>query len=183
MKVLNIHGYKGSAENSTCITLKNIGHEVISPQIDYDAENPYEILNYLRKIFLENKPDYIVGTSLGGFFSLLLSREFRVEKYESHIKKYLSHNIPIVLISPCLCPFITLPELDYKGDIKIFMQLFEKISYDNYRYVFAVIGGQDEVINYHGFTENLIKNCYVVPDGKHSGATLNLDYWLKRLIK
>lgn len=182
MKILNIHGYKGNAENSACVVLKNLGHEVISPQIDYDAKNPYEILDDLRKIFLENKPDYIVGTSLGGFFSLLLSQEFKTEKYESHLKKNLPCNTPAVLINPCLCPFITLPELEYKGDIKIFMELFKKIS-DNFREIAVIIGGNDEVINYHSFTENLIKNCFVVPDGKHSGATLNLDYWLKRLIK
>ncbi|MCM1505670.1 MAG: hypothetical protein NC177_00825 [Ruminococcus flavefaciens] len=62
------------------------------------------------------------------------------------------------------------------------MELFKKISCD-FRHVAVIIGGKDEVINYHSFTQSLIKNCYVVPDGRHSDATLNLDYWLKRLIK
>lgn len=181
MRVLNIHGYKGSAENTACCVLKNLGHEVISPQIDYDAKSPEKVLDDLREIFRENSPDYITGTSLGGFFSLLLSQEFKAEKYESHLKKYLPCNIPTVLISPCLCPFITLPQLDYMGDIKPFVELFGKISFGS-RNVTAVIGGRDEVINYHDFTEKMIR-CFIVPEGKHSGATLNLDYWLKRLVK
>ncbi|MDE5558875.1 MAG: hypothetical protein K2J32_14510 [Ruminococcus sp.] len=172
MKVLNIHGYKGNAENSACITLKNLGHEVISPQIDYDSKRPREICNDLKKIFDENKPDYIVGTSLGGFFALLVAK---------------NTDIPAVLVSPCLRPFITLPELGYKMDksrkmtFVVFEDMIEKMNRHN---ITAIIGGQDEVINYHSFTtESLIENCYVVPEGKHSGATLNLDYWLRRLIK
>ncbi|MDE6538896.1 MAG: hypothetical protein K2K66_01785 [Ruminococcus sp.] len=172
MKVLNIHGYKGSAENSACITLKNLGHEVISPQIDYDSKEPRAIFKELIKIFNENKPDYIVGTSLGGFFALL------VEK---------NTDIPAVLVNPCLRPCVTLPELGYKMDksrkmtFVVFEDMIEKMNRHN---ITAIIGGQDEVINYHSFTTaSLIKNCYVVPEGKHSGATLNLDYWLRRFIK
>lgn len=186
MKVLNIHGYKGSSENSACITLKNLGHEVISPQIDYDLKNPDEIFDDLKKIFAENNLDYIVGTSLGGFFALLLCQEFKVEKYESHIKKYLTYNIPTVLINPCLRPSVTLSELGYKIDeirktaLLKAESMIEKI---NCRDVVAIIGGQDEVISYHDYTKKIIKNNYVVPEGKHSGATLNLDYWLRRFIK
>lgn len=170
MKVLNIHGYKGSAENSACITLKNLGHEVISPQIDYDSESPEKILDDLRKIFLENKPDYIVGTSLGGFFALLLSRE----------------NIPTVLVNPCLKPSVTLSELGYEIDETRKTELLKAenmIEKMDCRNITAIIGGQDEIISYHDYTKKVIKNNYVVPEGKHSGATLNLDYWLRRLIK
>lgn len=186
MKILNIHGYKGSAENSACIALKNLGHEVISPQIDYDSVNPYEVIDYLRKMFLENKPDYIVGTSLGGLFALLLSQEFKVERYESHIKKYLTYNIPTVLVNPCLKPSVTLSELGYEIDERQKIMLLEAesmVEKMDYRNITAIIGGQDEIISYHDYTKTVIKNNYVVPEGKHSGATLNLDYWLKRLIK
>lgn len=186
MKVLNIHGYNGYAENSACISLKNLGHEVISPQIDYDVKNPEEILDDLRKIFFENKPDYIVGTSLGGFFALLLSQEFKVERYESHIRKYLHYNIPTVLVNPCLKPYVTLPRLGYEMDKRkemTFLRFMDMIEKTDCRNVVAIIGGQDEVISYHDYTMTLIKNSYVVPEGKHSGSTLNLDYWLKRFIK
>ena len=178
-KILNIHGYRGNAENTACITLKNHGHEVISPQIDYEARNPKRILDNLIIIFEENKPDYIVGTSLGGFFALL------VANYA---------DIPAVLINPCLNPPVTLHELGYMKDknvrsisivkrFKEFRSLKEyQIEKMNFNNVTAIIGGQDEIISYHDYTQRLIKNTYIVPEGKHLGATLNLDYWLKRFI-
>ncbi|MCM1314666.1 MAG: hypothetical protein NC205_02870 [Prevotella sp.] len=171
MKILNIHGYKGSAENSACMTLKKLGHEVISPQIDYDSKRPRQILRDLIKIFDENKPDYIVGTSLGGFFALLVAK---------------NTDVPAVLVSPCLNPCVTLSELGYKMDKSrkmtfiVFKYMIEKMNFHN---ITAIIGGQDEIISYHDYTKKVIKNNYVVPEGKHSGATLNLDYWLRRFIK
>lgn len=167
MKILNIHGYKGSAENSACLALKELGHDVISPQIDYDAESPEKILDNLRKVFIENKPCYIVGTSLGGFFALLLSIEY---------------DIPTILVNPCLMPFVTLTELDYSGDINGFIKLFGNFSEINQNNVCAIIGGNDEVISYHDFTKQLISNHTVIPDGKHSGATLPLKEYFSNII-
>lgn len=167
MKILNIHGYKGSAENSACLALKELGHDVISPQIDYDAESPEKILDNLRKVFIENKPCYIVGTSLGGFFALLLSIEY---------------DIPTILVNPCLMPFVTLTELDYSGDINEFIKLFGNFSEINQNNVCAIIGGNDEVISYHYFTKQLIINHTVIPDGKHSGATLPLKEYFSNII-
>ena len=171
MKILNIHGYKGSAENTACTVLRKLGHEVISPQIDYDVKNPYEILDDLRKMFDENKPDYLTGTSLGGFFALFIAE---------------ITGIPAVLINPCLKPSVTLSELSYKADdnwktalLKI-ETIIEAIDCNN---VIAILGEQDEIISYHDYTKMIIKNHYIVPDGKHSGATLNLYYWFRELIK
>ncbi|MDE5765183.1 MAG: hypothetical protein K2I00_09520 [Ruminococcus sp.] len=184
MKILNIHGYKGSAENSACLVLKEMGFDVISPQIDYDAENPEKILDNLRKIFTESKPDYIVGTSLGGFFALLLSVEFKAVRHNSYLQKKEKCNYPTILVNPCLLPFVTLPELGYEKNIKEFIGLFGKFT-NIYGDIYAIIGGQDEVIDYHDFTIQLIgKRHYIlVPNGKHSGATLNLDVCFRRLIK
>lgn len=169
MKILNIHGYKGSAENSACLVLKEMGLDVISPQIDYDAESPQKILDKLKNIFTENKPDYIVGTSLGGFFALLLSAEY---------------NIPVILVNPCLMPFITLPELNHSRDVSGFIRLFGNFADIRQENISAIIGGQDDVIDYHNsLTRKFIKNCTVVPDGKHSGATLPLKEFFGETIK
>lgn len=167
MKILNIHGYRGSAENSACLALKELGHDVISPQIDYDAESPEKIFDELKNIFTKNKPNYIVGTSLGGFFALLLSIEY---------------DIPTILVNPCLMPFVTLTELDYSGDINGFIKLFGNFSEINQNNVCAIIGGNDEVISYHDFTKQLISNHTVIPDGKHSGATLPLKEYFSNII-
>ena len=102
----------------------------------------------------------------------------------------MSRNIPTVLINPCLKPSVTLSELGYTADkttettLSEYENMIEEMGcYNLYLSVCAIIGGQDEVISYHDYTKRIIKNNYVVPEGKHSGATLNLDYWLKRLIK
>lgn len=172
MKIFNIHGYKGSAENSACLVLKELGYNVTSPQTDYDAENPDRILADLRKTVDEIKPDYIVGTSFGGFFATLIA-------------KYT--DIPTILINPCLKPCTTLSELGYtidenrKTTLTEFEAITEKMDFQN---ITAIIGGQDEVISYHDtVTKRLITNCIVIPDGRHSGATLPLRDYFSKMIK
>lgn len=169
MKILNIHGYKGSADNSACLVLKELSYDVISPQIDYDTESLEKILAELENILNENKPDYIVGTSLGGFFALLLSIESK---------------IPTILVNPCLMPFITLTELGYSRDISRFIRLFGNFAEISQNNVCTVIGGQDEVISYHDLiTKKIIRNCTVIPEGQHSGATLPLKKFFGEMIK
>lgn len=168
MKILNIHGYGGSAENSACLALKELGFDVVSPQFDYDEKNPDSIFADLKTIADEIKPDYIVGTSLGGFFALLTANYA---------------DIPVILVNPCLMPFLTLSELGYSGDISGFIKLFGNFAEIRQENISAIIGGQDEVISYHDtVTRKLIKDCTVIPDGKHSGATLNLDEYFRRLF-
>lgn len=169
MKILNIHGYKGNSCNSAFSALKNSGFETVSPQIDYDKLEPEIILqNFCREID-DNKINLIVGTSLGGFYAAILS-----------VRK----NIPVILVNPCLMPFVYLPRLGYSGDIKPYINLFSELSEIKSQNVNAVIGGQDETIDAHDFTINLIgdKRCQIVPDGKHSGATLNLESHFKKIL-
>ncbi|MCM1132982.1 MAG: hypothetical protein NC340_05885 [Ruminococcus flavefaciens] len=169
MKIMNIHGYGGSAENSACVALKELGHDVVSPQIDYCAESPEKVFDNIREIFRENKPDYIVGTSLGGFFALLTSIHF---------------NIPVVLVNPCLMPFITLPEVGHRGDVSGFIRLFSNFADIRQENITAIIGGQDEVISYHNtVTRKLINNCTVIPEGRHTGGTLPLKEFFGENIK
>ncbi|MDE5582949.1 MAG: hypothetical protein K2J08_04530 [Ruminococcus sp.] len=174
MKIMNIHGYKGSAENSAFNALKNLGHEVVSPCIDYDSGNAYKIYEKIRKIFVDSNFDCVVGTSLGGFFALYLATNFYGVKY--------------FLVNPCVMPFLTLPRLEFEENITEYIDLFHKfcnLEKSFYGTVSAVIGGDDEIIDYHDFTQKIIgkDNCIIVPDGKHSGATLNLEYYFERLIK
>lgn len=168
MKILNIHGYKGDSENSACRALRELGLDVISPQIDYDADSPENILETLKAVLIEKKPDMLVGTSLGGFFALALAVET---------------GLPARMVNPCLMPFITLPELGYSGDICRYIGIFgsfAKLEQDN---ICAIIGGQDEVISYYDFTEKIIKDHVVYPEGKHSGATLPLKDFFGESIK
>lgn len=170
MKILNIHGYMGSPENSACTALKNLGYEVISPTVRYDSDEPEKIIEKLRKMFIDNECNIIVGTSLGGFFGAVLSVRL---------------GVPVILVNPCLMPFVTLPRLDFKGNIHSYIRIFPEIADIDVSATSTIIGGQDDVIDYHDFTENLLrnKNFRIVPDGKHSGATLPLESYFTEILQ
>lgn len=170
MKILNIHGYNGNSENSACCVLKNIGCDVISPAINYDIESPEKTLEKLYNIIIENKPDVITGTSYGGFFAVLLS---------------IKSNLPVILVNPCFLPFIYLPRLGYKQDIKALFPMFSVLSELDINKVSTIIGGNDEIIDTHDFTKNLLYNdrFVVFPEGKHSGATLPLKKFFTDILK
>lgn len=159
MNILTIHGYKGNAHNAVYSALHSLGVDTISPQFDYSKDSPEYVFAELRKILDENQVDMITGTSLGGFFALTLAIE---------------RDLPVMLTNPCLMPFLHLPRLGYKGDIGGFMRIFPTFTDVNPDNVFAVIGGEDEIIDTHDFTKKIIPNHVIVPDGKHSGGTLNL---------
>ena len=163
MKIINIHGYRGSCENSSFAALSALGAEMISPQIDYDKQSPDEILLFLNNLWQKHNCQAIVGTSLGGFYAALLS---------------IKHHAKTVLINPCLLPFLLLPQIEESQNTLLFdyLRLFADISKVDKNQILVIIGEQDEVISTHDFTQNLLgkSRCILVPDGKHSGWTLPL---------
>ncbi len=168
MRILNIHGYTGSAENSACSVLRKMGYDVVSPQLDYDSMSPDSVLDVLSRRISDN--NIIVGTSLGGFFGAILSARL---------------GIPVILVNPCLMPFLTLSRLNFTGDIRPYIRLFSEIPNIDISATSTIIGGQDDVIDYHDFTENLLRNerFRIVPDGRHSGATLPLEQYFKEVLR
>lgn len=170
MNVLNIHGYKGTTHNAAYNTLCNLEKPIISPEIDYDNEQPEEILRRLTDLCVSENIESLVGTSLGGFFALVLS--IKLEK-------------PVILVNPCLQPEVILPELGYAGETSPFISMaavFKKLNRDA---VYCVIGDSDEVIGAHEFTKDLLGawNIKVVSGGKHSGETLHLDRYFPDMLK
>ena len=104
MKILNIHGYKGSAKNSAYEALTALGHEVTSPELDYDTLSPDETLEMLLREAGECGAEMLVGSSLGGFYAAVMSVRL---------------GLPAALVNPCLMPFLHLPRLGYNGEIRI----------------------------------------------------------------
>lgn len=72
MKVLNIHGYKGSAFNSVATAMDANGLEIVTESIDYDGTDPEIITEHLLESYLKNECEAIAGTSLGGFYAMVL---------------------------------------------------------------------------------------------------------------
>lgn len=95
MRILNIHGYNGSPENSAYKALAKLGHEIISPAFDYENESPDDIMGRLSRLADDEHPDIIVGTSLGGFYAAALS---------------VKSDIPVILVNPFLMAFLAFPE-------------------------------------------------------------------------
>ncbi|MCM1528463.1 MAG: hypothetical protein NC093_00515 [Alistipes sp.] len=170
MKILNIHGYKGNVHNSAYTVMEAIGCEnIISPQLDYDSMNPESVVAILRQQIVENNVDIIVGTSLGGFYAAILSAQF---------------NLPVILLNPCLMPFIYLPRLGYIKDVKPYMTMFGKLLKLKKYNVSTVVGGQDEIIDTQELTKSILQNSrYIfIPKGKHSGATLPLKQCFEKFL-
>lgn len=163
MTILNLHGYKGSANNSVYYVLVELGYNVISPQIDYDNILPKQLLSNLLQAYNDNNCSAVVGTSAGGFFAAQIS---------------VLKNCPTVFINPCLLPFIYLPRLGYNiidGVIE-FSEMFSEITKLNLELASTVVSEEDEIIDTHEYTKTLLNNSkyFSVPNGKHSGFTLPL---------
>ena len=163
MKILNIHGYQGNAANSAYEALRECGFDIISLQIDYDRTSPEYVMQLMNSQFTNNFCNAVVGTSLGGFYAALISAK---------------NECPCVLINPCLMPFLHLPRLGYMSDdgVMEYIRLFSRLADVDINHVSTIIGGQDELIDTHDFTRQIFQNerYIVVPDGKHSGATMPL---------
>lgn len=78
MKILNLHGFMGEADNKNYKALCEIFsvEDIISPKIDYINTAPEELLKYFSDMV--NTDDFIfVGQSLGGWYADKLSRKFK----------------------------------------------------------------------------------------------------------
>jgi len=171
-KILNIHGYQGKPHNTAYEALVKLGCDVISLKLNYDGNSPDNIFDELKLKCIENKPNIIVGTSLGGFFAALLAVEM---------------GLPVFLVNPCLMPFLHLPRLGYthSHELKPYMRLFPKITELESEKVCTIVGLQDEVIDTLDFTKALLYNSrYVeIPQGKHSGSTLPLAEFFAQTLE
>lgn len=67
-KLMYLHGFGSSAANGTAKTLKEIllEFDVVAPDIPVD---PAEALPFLRGLCMNEVPDVIVGTSMGGMYT------------------------------------------------------------------------------------------------------------------
>ena len=75
MKIIYFHGFASSGASGTVQTLRQIlpQVEVIAPDIPVD---PAEALPFLKQLCLQEQPDLIIGTSMGGMYAQQM-RDFK----------------------------------------------------------------------------------------------------------
>ncbi len=68
MKIIYFHGFGSSHASGTVQLLRNIltDDEIVAPDIPVD---PAEAFPYLQKLVEDEKPDLIIGTSMGGMYA------------------------------------------------------------------------------------------------------------------
>ena len=91
MKILNLHGFMGEADNKNYKALCGFvsPNDIISPQLQYKEQAPNEMLASLSA--LVDAPDnfIFIGQSLGGWYADQLSRKY---------------HRPCILTNPCYYP-------------------------------------------------------------------------------
>ena len=67
-KLMYVHGFASSGSSGTVMTLRRhlTGWRVVAPDLPVD---PFEALELLRRMVIEEQPDIVVGTSMGGMYT------------------------------------------------------------------------------------------------------------------
>lgn len=124
--ILYLHGLESSNISPKVDYIKSLNYNVINPKIKYIKFN---IFKDIESIILEKDINYIVGSSIGGYFGYYLSKLY---------------NIPSLLFNPALPYRISInPIVDETG------------IYNPYMYI--ILGKLDTVIN-PKMTKNIVKN-------------------------
>lgn len=168
MKILNLHGFMGEADNKNYKALCNIipAEDIISPKLYYKEQSPNEILDMLSA--LVDSEDFIfVGQSLGGWYADKLSRKF---------------SRPCILTNPCYYPH----ELELITDSGIpanYVEQYREMSaQDKNELAYTLCGDEDTLLpdNYGNCVE---LSCDVtIVHGGHSSIE-NLGEHLRILLE
>ena len=96
--IIYIHGFGSSGLGMKAKILKEAFKDegFISPSLSYVPELAIQTLTELIQTFQKNEKVYLIGSSLGGYYSIYLADKF---------------NIPAVLINPSTKPTLTLKKV------------------------------------------------------------------------
>jgi len=165
--IINIHGLASSGDNSKFAWLKaNVpGREIYSPTFDYTLQTPRSVLDTL--IGHASGAEYVLGSSLGGFFAALLNRIFP--------------RLVTVLINPAFVPFLSLGSVDGLpvGMCKRYHELFGLYYYENSDSYYekrgqdnlhVLLGSDDDLLRHDVITKPLLPDrcrVYDIAHGTH----------------
>lgn len=139
MNIVYVHGYGSDKKSSTFEKMKEEFSEDRLFELKYNSETEQFNENFtslskqilsLEENELENSPYILVGSSLGGFYSAILSNMFL---------------IPAFLINPAIEPIKTLTKLNVKEDIINSYNL--EINLNNSVPKVILIGEKDSIVS------------------------------------
>ena len=115
MNVWYLHGLESKAGGPKVDYLRKVSDKVFAPEIKYTNPNTFNVLLNLAK---EDKPDLIIGSSMGGYYADAIASHF---------------GINVLLFNPALHSRPIGTKLPYG---------------DNFGRKFTVLGMEDKVIDY-----------------------------------
>jgi len=132
MKILNLHGFMGEADNKNYKALCKIfpAEDIISPKLDYMDTAPKILLKQLSDMV--DSDDFIfVGQSLGGWYADKLSRRF---------------SRPCILTNPCIFPH-ELELITNSGIPADFVEQYrEMTTIDNNERAYTLCSDEDTIL-------------------------------------
>ena len=132
MKILNLHGFLGIADNKNYYALREMvsAENIISPQMRYKDTSPFEVIQILSDMV--DSDDFIfVGQSLGGLFADKLSRKYKR---------------PCILTNPCYYPF-RLELITSSGIPQEFVEQYKNIAeYEKNELALTMCSDSDTVL-------------------------------------
>ncbi len=160
--ILYVHGYGSNPQESS--TLKNLqimlGDRYNIVGVEYSQTNPEKGFEQIKSRIKEVSPILVIGSSLGGFFTLLLG--------SAHHK---------VVINPCMMPAAELPKIGFIDANIVYADLQEQllnsdIEGEDRLTTTGFFGTHDELLNY----QTLFRKMYY-KDGIlfNAGHTPSMD--------
>lgn len=155
MRILNLHGFLGAADNKNYKALCTFfaPEQIVSPNLDYLHTAPNLLLRQLADT--ASDPDFIfVGQSLGGLYADLLSRRM--------------HRL-CILTNPCFYPH-TLPLITNEGMPAEYLSQYQALAPDSIYPLSVVLCGDADTLITGNFERCIKLSAHVtsVPGGHSS---------------
>ena len=161
-KILYIHGFNSAGGGHKALEVQKMfpDWQVLSPTFDY--KNTADVQKKLDSLVRTQHVNVVMGTSLGGFFTLYCS---------------MKHRIPAVIINPTLHPaetlakhigkqknYVTKEEYQFTAsDLAKFedfqRKVFDKLKCDGTLLHFA-LSTDDEMLGDHHYLEDRFPDCH-----------------------
>lgn len=154
MKILNLHGFMGEADNKNYKALCEMypSENIISPKIDYINTAPEELMKSFSDI--ADTDDFIfVGQSLGGWYADKLSRKFKR---------------PCILTNPCYYPH-ELELISTSGIPAEFLEQYRAMSaHDSNERAYTLCSDADTILPDNFLNCKKLSELVVRVHGSHS---------------